>query len=81
MDGPAFWDFAQGEISAGHEAVAAAWMPAAPFGHTGNARPNGLVAAKVAERPIAPGKVPCPKPPWDTAFPGAFFVPVRALFL
>jgi hypothetical protein len=30
-------------------------------------------AARVAERPIAPGKVQCPKPPWDTAFPGAFF--------
>ena len=30
-------------------------------------------AVRVAERPIAPGKVLCPKPPWDTAFPGAFF--------
>jgi len=25
------------------------------------------------ERPIAPGKVSCPSPPWDAAFPGAFF--------
>ena len=31
------------------------------------------LAVGVAKRPIAPGKVPCPKPPWDIAFPGAFF--------
>ena len=33
----------------------------------------GRKAVAIAERPIAPGKVSCPKPPWDTAFPGAFF--------
>jgi hypothetical protein len=27
-----------------------------------------------AERPIAPGNDACPPPPWDTAFPGAFFM-------
>ena len=30
-------------------------------------------AGSIAQRPIAPGKVTCPLPPWDTAFPGAFF--------
>jgi hypothetical protein len=28
----------------------------------------------VANRPIAPGKEWCPLPPWDPAFPGAFFM-------
>ena len=27
----------------------------------------------LARRPIAPGNVWCPLPPWDAAFPGAFF--------
>jgi hypothetical protein len=27
-------------------------------------------------RPIAPGKASCPSPPWDAAFPGAFFCAV-----
>ncbi len=27
----------------------------------------------VTQPPIAPGKVKCPPPPWDAAFPGAFF--------
>jgi hypothetical protein len=34
-------------------------------------------AARVAERPIAPGNGSCPLPPWDTAFPGAFFLRSR----
>ena len=39
-------------------------------------RPRGWLPAsrQGAERPIAPGNDACPPPPWDTAFPGAFFV-------
>jgi hypothetical protein len=36
----------------------------------GRCRGTGVA---VAERPIAPGNVSCPLPPWDIAFPGAFF--------
>jgi hypothetical protein len=28
---------------------------------------------RVDGKPIAPGRVTCPLPPWDAAFPGAFF--------
>lgn len=33
----------------------------------------GCQAASGGKRPIAPGNDSCPAPPWDTAFPGAFF--------
>ena len=51
-----------------------AWKQAARFGHTierPTQRPWGRGGA---ERPIAPGNLSCPLPPWDTTFPGAFFL-------
>lgn len=34
---------------------------------------ENAAAAQFNERPIAPGNGWCPLPPWDPAFPGAFF--------
>jgi hypothetical protein len=36
-------------------------------------------AAQFNERPIAPGNGWCPLPPWDPAFPGAFFLRCQTL--
>jgi hypothetical protein len=40
---------------------------------------RGQCAWRRVKRPIAPGKVSCPLPPWDTTFPGAFFARLHAL--
>jgi hypothetical protein len=67
------WDSATRSLSGPRSVRPPAWMLAGRFGHTTNARADGTCAAPFEERPVAPGKVSCPKPPWDTAFPGAFF--------
>lgn len=71
------WGLRDDEVPADHEAFDrpqgserhASDKPSAPA----VAIPGSCGDRAATERPIAPGKVSCPSPPWDTAFPGAFF--------
>lgn len=47
------------------------------FAHGSGQSASTRRSVAAEKRPIAPGKVRCPSPPWDTSFPGAFFLRIH----